>query len=74
MAADEVRVFSKKELKFFTVDIKNIITQLQSQSRKLDITCRPQHSSSSALTRDDAAELSQAFTDIRQQVMEYFRK
>ncbi|MFA0016169.1 methyl-accepting chemotaxis protein [Vibrio lentus] len=68
VVADEVRSLAKRT-QVSTVDIKNIITQLQSQSRKAD----EYMSSNTALvhrSQEMMLELSQAFTDIRQQVME----
>ncbi|ULN64885.1 methyl-accepting chemotaxis protein [Vibrio gigantis] len=68
VVADEVRSLAKRT-QVSTVDIKNIITQLQSQSRKAD-----EYMSSNTIlvqrSQEMMLELSQAFTDIRQQVIE----
>ncbi|MEZ9347777.1 methyl-accepting chemotaxis protein [Vibrio splendidus] len=68
VVADEVRSLAKRT-QVSTVDIKNIITQLQSQSRKAD-----EYMSSNTVlvqrSQEMMLELSQAFSDIRQQVIE----
>jgi len=68
VVADEVRSLAQRT-QVSTVDIKNIITQLQSQSRKAD-----EYMSSNTIlvqrSQEMMLELSQAFTEIRQQVIE----